>query len=168
MSLSMNTDINGLRHCCNSDQDSAKSPISKKPKQQRSKPCRLSTFSNIAICRIMLSKIISLTRRSIFHRVNQRHETLQYSVVKVHIDTNTLPIRVFRPIVDHVMKNYVSTLKIEGEVGDKKVYDPRSLKYFLVGSLFMYPTKDFLNLAMAGWFCSMMHEHCMIFSKGKI
>ncbi|MEM7387728.1 MAG: class II fructose-bisphosphate aldolase, partial [Verrucomicrobiota bacterium] len=30
-----------------------------------------------------------------------------------------------RPIADHVMTNYSVVLKIDGEVGDKKVYDPR-------------------------------------------
>jgi fructose-bisphosphate aldolase class II len=28
--------------------------------------------------------------------------------------------------VDHVLKNYDGLLKIDGEVGNKKVYDPRS------------------------------------------
>ncbi|NQZ60080.1 MAG: class II fructose-bisphosphate aldolase, partial [Lentisphaeraceae bacterium] len=31
-----------------------------------------------------------------------------------------------RPIVEHMFKNYDGVLKIEGEVGNKKVYDPRS------------------------------------------
>ena len=31
-----------------------------------------------------------------------------------------------RPIVDHVMKNYDGVLKIDGEVGSKKAYDPRT------------------------------------------
>jgi len=31
-----------------------------------------------------------------------------------------------RPIVDHMLTHYQGVLKIEGEVGDKKVYDPRS------------------------------------------
>lgn len=53
------------------------------------------------------------------------HETLEYGVVKMNIDTDT-QYAFSRPIVDHVMKNYDGMLKIEGEVGDKKVYDPRS------------------------------------------
>ncbi len=52
------------------------------------------------------------------------HETLEYGVVKMNIDTDT-QYAFSRPIVDHVMKNYDGMLKIEGEVGDKKVYDPR-------------------------------------------
>ena len=30
-----------------------------------------------------------------------------------------------RPIVDHMLKNYDEVLKVEGEVGNKKKYDPR-------------------------------------------
>ena len=52
-------------------------------------------------------------------------ETLEYGVVKMNIDTDT-QYAFTRPIVDHVMKNYDGMLKIEGEVGIKKVYDPRS------------------------------------------
>ena len=31
-----------------------------------------------------------------------------------------------RPIVEHMFTNYSGVLKVDGEVGDKKVYDPRS------------------------------------------
>jgi len=31
-----------------------------------------------------------------------------------------------RPVVDHILKNYDGVLKIDGEVGVKKVYDPRA------------------------------------------
>ena len=55
----------------------------------------------------------------------QLRETLKYGVVKMNIDTDT-QYAFTRPIVDHVMKNYDGMLKIEGEVGNKKVYDPRS------------------------------------------
>jgi fructose-bisphosphate aldolase class II len=52
-------------------------------------------------------------------------ETLGYGVIKMNIDTDT-QYAFTRPIVDHVMKNYAGVLKIDGEVGDKKAYDPRS------------------------------------------
>jgi fructose-bisphosphate aldolase class II len=55
----------------------------------------------------------------------QLRETLEYGVVKMNIDTDT-QYAFSRPIVDHVLKNYDGMLKIEGEVGNKKVYDPRS------------------------------------------
>jgi len=53
------------------------------------------------------------------------HETLEYGVVKMNVDTDT-QYAFTRPVVDHIMKNYDGVLKIEGEVGNKKVYDPRS------------------------------------------
>ncbi len=31
-----------------------------------------------------------------------------------------------RPVADHVFKNYDGVLRIEGDMGNKKVYDPRS------------------------------------------
>ena len=52
-------------------------------------------------------------------------ETLDYGVIKMNIDTDT-QYAFTRPIVDHMMKNYAGVLKIDGEVGDKKTYDPRS------------------------------------------
>lgn len=53
------------------------------------------------------------------------HETLDYGVIKMNVDTDT-QYAFTRPIVDHMFKNYDGVLKIEGEVGNKKVYDPRS------------------------------------------
>lgn len=52
-------------------------------------------------------------------------ETLRYGVVKMNVDTDT-QYAFTRPIVDHMMKNYDGVLKVDGEVGSKKVYDPRS------------------------------------------
>ncbi|MDR3552055.1 MAG: class II fructose-bisphosphate aldolase [Clostridia bacterium] len=52
-------------------------------------------------------------------------ETLDYGVVKMNIDTDT-QYAFTRPVADHMFKNYDGVLKIESEVGNKKVYDPRS------------------------------------------
>ncbi len=52
------------------------------------------------------------------------HETLDYGVVKMNVDTDC-QYTFTRPIVDHMMTNYSGVLKIDGEVGNKKVYDPR-------------------------------------------
>lgn len=52
-------------------------------------------------------------------------ETLEYGVVKMNIDTDT-QYSFTRPVADHILKNYDGILKIDGEVGNKKVYDPRS------------------------------------------
>lgn len=51
-------------------------------------------------------------------------ETLDYGVVKMNIDTDT-QYAFTRPIADHVLKNYDGVLKVDGEVGSKKAYDPR-------------------------------------------
>lgn len=52
-------------------------------------------------------------------------ETLGYGVVKMNIDTDT-QYAFTRPIVTHICTNLEGVLKIDGEVGNKKVYDPRS------------------------------------------
>ncbi len=52
-------------------------------------------------------------------------ETLDYGVVKMNIDTDT-QYAFTRPIVTHMCENIEGVLKIDGEVGIKKVYDPRS------------------------------------------
>lgn len=57
--------------------------------------------------------------------LSEIRETLEYGVVKMNIDTDT-QYAFTRPIVDHVMKNYDGVLKIDGEIGDKKAYDPRT------------------------------------------
>ena len=52
-------------------------------------------------------------------------ESLDYGVVKMNIDTDT-QYAFTRPVVDHMLKNYDGGLKIDGEVGNKKAYDPRA------------------------------------------
>jgi fructose-bisphosphate aldolase, class II len=53
------------------------------------------------------------------------HETLEYGVIKMNIDTDT-QYAFTRPIVDHMFKNYDEVIKVEGEMGNKKKYDPRN------------------------------------------
>jgi fructose-bisphosphate aldolase, class II len=53
------------------------------------------------------------------------HATLDYGVVKMNVDTDT-QYAFTRPVVDHMLKNYDEVLKIDGEVGNKKAYDPRA------------------------------------------
>lgn len=57
--------------------------------------------------------------------LDEIHETLGYGVIKMNIDTDC-QYAYTRPIVDHMFSNYEGVLKVDGEVGDKKVYDPRS------------------------------------------
>ena len=52
-------------------------------------------------------------------------ESLDYGVVKMNVDTDT-QYAFTRPIVGHMFSNYDGVLKIDGEVGNKKQYDPRS------------------------------------------
>ncbi len=46
-------------------------------------------------------------------------------VVKMNLDTDT-QYAFTRPVADHMLRNYDGVLKVDGEVGDKKTYDPRS------------------------------------------
>jgi fructose-bisphosphate aldolase class II len=57
--------------------------------------------------------------------LSEIREALDYGVVKMNIDTDT-QYAFTRPIVDHMFKNYDGVLKIDGEVGNKKMYDPRT------------------------------------------
>lgn len=52
-------------------------------------------------------------------------ESLRYGVVKMNVDTDT-QYAFTRPIAGHMFVNYDGVLKVDGEVGVKKVYDPRS------------------------------------------
>ena len=54
-------------------------------------------------------------------------ETAQETIVLPHVKDDTDTQYAFtRPVVDHMMRNYDGVLKIDGEVGNKKTYDPRS------------------------------------------
>ncbi|MCX6459209.1 MAG: class II fructose-bisphosphate aldolase [Actinobacteria bacterium] len=57
--------------------------------------------------------------------LSEIREALDYGVVKMNVDTDT-QYAFTRPIVDHMFKNYDGVLKIDGEVGNKKQYDPRA------------------------------------------
>ena len=52
-------------------------------------------------------------------------EAVDYGVVKMNIDTDT-QYAFTRPIAGHMFTNYDGVLKVDGEVGNKKAYDPRS------------------------------------------
>ena len=52
-------------------------------------------------------------------------EAVRNGVVKMNIDTDT-QYAFSRSIADTVLKNYDGFLKIDGEVGNKKIYDPRA------------------------------------------
>jgi fructose-bisphosphate aldolase class II len=57
--------------------------------------------------------------------LDEIRETLGYGVIKMNVDTDT-QYAYSRPVADHMFTNYDGVLKVDGEVGNKKVYDPRS------------------------------------------
>ena len=52
-------------------------------------------------------------------------EAITYGVVKMNVDTDT-QYALTRSIAGHMFSNYDGVLKVDGEVGVKKVYDPRT------------------------------------------
>jgi fructose-bisphosphate aldolase, class II len=57
--------------------------------------------------------------------IEEIHETLEYGVVKMNVDTDC-QYAYTRSVAGHMFANYAGVLKIDGDVGNKKVYDPRS------------------------------------------
>ena len=51
-------------------------------------------------------------------------DAVAYGVIKMNIDTDT-QYAFARPIAGHMFANYDGVLKVDGEVGNKKMYDPR-------------------------------------------
>ena len=51
-------------------------------------------------------------------------DAVSYGVIKMNVDTDT-QYAFTRPVADHMMRNYDGVLKVDGEVGNKKQYDPR-------------------------------------------
>ncbi len=52
-------------------------------------------------------------------------EAVANGVIKMNIDTDT-QYAYSRPVADHFFRNYDGVLKVDGEVGNKKAYDPRA------------------------------------------
>src|SRR5699024_3041847 len=57
--------------------------------------------------------------------VSDIEEALSYGVIKMNVDTDT-QYAFTRPVAAHMFTNYDGVLKVDGDVGNKKVYDPRS------------------------------------------
>ena len=51
-------------------------------------------------------------------------DAVSYGVIKMNVDTDT-QYAFTRPVAGFMLRNYDGVLKIDGEVGDKKKYDPR-------------------------------------------
>ena len=52
-------------------------------------------------------------------------DAVDYGVIKMNVDTDT-QYAFTRPVAGHMLQNYDGVLKIDGEVGNKKMYDPRA------------------------------------------
>src|SRR5580704_16633853 len=52
-------------------------------------------------------------------------EAISYGVVKMNVDTDT-QYAFTRPVAGHMFTNYDGVLKVDGDVGSKKAYDPRA------------------------------------------
>ena len=50
---------------------------------------------------------------------------VDFGVVKMNVDTDT-QYAFTRPVAAHMFANYDGVLKVDGEVGNKKAYDPRA------------------------------------------
>jgi fructose-bisphosphate aldolase class II len=57
--------------------------------------------------------------------LSEIRSALDYGVVKMNIDTDT-QYAFTRPVAGHMFTNYDGVLKVDGEVGNKKAYDPRA------------------------------------------
>jgi fructose-bisphosphate aldolase class II len=57
--------------------------------------------------------------------IHEIHEALDYGVVKMNLDTDT-QYAFTRPIAGHMFMHYDGVLRVDGEMGDKKAYDPRN------------------------------------------
>ena len=53
------------------------------------------------------------------------HEAISYGVVKMNVDTD-MQYAFTRPVAAHMFTNYDGVLKVDGDVGSKKSYDPRT------------------------------------------
>jgi len=66
--------------------------------------------------------------------LHEIHAAVDYGVVKMNVDTD-MQYAFTRAIADHMFTHYDSVLKVDGEVGSKKAYDPRS--YLAVAEIAM-------------------------------
>ncbi|PWI42500.1 class II fructose-bisphosphate aldolase [Streptomyces sp. ICBB 8177] len=57
--------------------------------------------------------------------IEEINEALENGVVKMNLDTDT-QYAFTRPVAAHMFTHYDGVLKVDGEVGDKKTYDPRT------------------------------------------
>ena len=76
-------------------------------------------------------------------------EALDHGVVKMNVDTDT-QYAFTRPIAEHMFRNFDGVLKIDGDVGNKKLYDPRSYGRTAEDSMAQRVTRACDDLRSAG------------------
>jgi fructose-bisphosphate aldolase class II len=76
-------------------------------------------------------------------------DAVDYGAVKMNIDTDT-QYTFTRPVVDHMFRNYDGVLKVEGDVGTKKMYDPRTWGKAAEGGMAARVTEACQQLRSAG------------------
>ncbi len=106
-----------------------------KPGAVKLKPSILKECQDAVVARYGSSARFHL----VFHggsgsELHEIQEALDYGVVKMNIDTDT-QYAFTRPIAGHMFAHYDGVLKVDGEVGDKKAYDPRT--YLALGETAM-------------------------------
>ncbi|MFF5537340.1 class II fructose-bisphosphate aldolase [Streptomyces cinerochromogenes] len=74
---------------------------------------------------------------------------LENGVVKMNIDTDT-QYAFTRPVAAHMFQNYDGVLKVDGEVGNKKAYDPRTWGKLAEASMAARVVQATQNLRSAG------------------
>ncbi len=76
-------------------------------------------------------------------------DAVDYGTIKMNVDTDT-QYAFTRPVVDWMLTNYEGVLKVDGEVGNKKVYDPRAWGKAAEGNMAARVTQACHDLRSAG------------------
>jgi fructose-bisphosphate aldolase class II len=76
-------------------------------------------------------------------------DAVDYGVIKMNVDTDT-QYAFTRPVVAHMFANYEGVLKVDGEVGNKKLYDPRAWGKAAEGGMAERIVEACQNLRSAG------------------
>jgi fructose-bisphosphate aldolase class II len=76
-------------------------------------------------------------------------DAVDYGVVKMNVDTDT-QYAFTRPVAGHMFSNYDGVLKVDGEVGNKKTYDPRTWGKLAEGSMAARVTQACADLRSTG------------------
>jgi fructose-bisphosphate aldolase class II len=74
---------------------------------------------------------------------------VDYGVIKMNVDTDT-QYAFTRPVAAHMFGHYDGVLKVDGEVGDKKAYDPRAWGKAAEGGMAARVVEACQNLRSAG------------------